>query len=105
MVRTWLQIFRPSTFLYLLESFSFLVTKQLKSNLLLGLYSTYVEYSPSKIQKGDASIRFGVKTSIDGKMRSSSKTDEDSVWRPRLLSCWPQMLEQTSCCSAYCRLD
>src|SRR6218665_2763023 len=41
MVRTWLQIFRPSTFLYLLESFSFLVTKQLKSNLLLGLRARY----------------------------------------------------------------
>src|SRR6218665_1555956 len=54
---------------------------------------------------GDAFIRFGVKTSIDGQMRSSRKTDEDSVWRPRLLSCWPQMLEQTSCCSAYSRLD
>src|SRR6218665_1589019 len=54
--------------------------------------------------KEDAFIRFGVKASIDGQMRSSRKTDEDSVWRPRLLSCWPQMLEQTSCCSAYSRL-
>src|SRR6218665_2269262 len=38
-------------------------------------------------------------------MGNYSKMDEDSVWRPRLLSCWPQMLEQTSCCSAYSRLD
>src|SRR6218665_1439529 len=50
-------------------------------------------------------IRFGVETSIDGQMRSSRKTDEGSVWRLRLLSCWPQMMEQTSCCSAYGRLN